>query len=159
MEHGQSSCGWMKPPGMPGPVRGSLKCFQPAPANLRRVDLVERVYLDLQALRVYEFVCFIGIGAAMQALLTPDAGILWIPHFRIFQIFIPSGLLLTSAIYMTAVQGFRPACKSFRRAVIGLNVHTPLMFPINLFWVQISCSSRQSPQQPVCLMGDFSTVG
>ncbi len=82
--------------------------------------------------RVYEFAYFIGIGGAMQALLTPDAGIYGFPHFRIFQTIISHGLLLTSAIYVTSVEGFRPTWKSFRRVVIGLNIYAAVMFPINL---------------------------
>jgi hypothetical integral membrane protein (TIGR02206 family) len=83
--------------------------------------------------RIYEFAYFIGIGGAMQALLTPDAGIYGFPHYRIFQTFISHGLLLTSAIYMTTIEGFRPTWKSFWRVVIGLNIYAALIFPINKF--------------------------
>jgi len=82
--------------------------------------------------RIYEFAYFIGIGGAMQALLTPDAGIYGFPHYRIFQTMISHGLLLTSAIYMTSVEGFRPTWKSFWRVVIGLNIYAVLIYPINL---------------------------
>ena len=82
--------------------------------------------------RIYEFAYFIGIGGAMQALLTPDAGIYGFPHYRIFQTMISHGLLLTSAIYMTTVEGFRPTWKSFWRVVIGLNIYAALIFPVNL---------------------------
>ncbi len=82
--------------------------------------------------RIYEFAYFIGIGGAMQALLTPDAGIYGFPHFRIFQTMISHGLLLTSAIYMTTVEGFRPTWKSLWRVVIGLNIYAILIYPVNL---------------------------
>jgi len=82
--------------------------------------------------RIYEFAYFIGIGGAMQALLTPDAGIYGFPHYRIFQTMISHGLLLTSAIYMTTVEGFRPTWKSFWRVVIGLNIYAAAIFPINM---------------------------
>jgi hypothetical integral membrane protein (TIGR02206 family) len=81
---------------------------------------------------IYEFAYFIGIGGAMQALLTPDAGIYGFPHYRIFQTFISHGLLITSAIFMTTVEGFRPTWKSFWRVVIGLNIYAALVYPLNL---------------------------
>jgi hypothetical integral membrane protein (TIGR02206 family) len=83
--------------------------------------------------QIYEFVYFIGIGGAMQALLTPDAGIYGFPHYRIFQTMISHGLLITSGIYMTTVEGFRPTWKSFWRVVIGVNIYAAVIFPINLF--------------------------
>jgi hypothetical integral membrane protein (TIGR02206 family) len=82
--------------------------------------------------RIYEFAYFIGIGGAMQALLTPDAGIYGFPHYRIFQTMISHGLLITSAIYMTTVEGFRPTWKSLWRVVLGLNIYAVLIFPVNL---------------------------
>jgi len=57
---------------------------------------------------IYEFAYFIGIGGALQALFTPDIGIYGFPHFRFFQTFISHGLLVTSAVYLTAVEGMRP---------------------------------------------------
>jgi hypothetical integral membrane protein (TIGR02206 family) len=80
---------------------------------------------------IFEFIYFIGIGGAMQALLTPDAGIYGFPHYRIFQTMISHGLLITSGIYMTTVEGFRPTWRSFWRVVIGLNVYAAVIFPIN----------------------------
>lgn len=82
--------------------------------------------------RIYEFAYFIGIGGAMQALLTPDAGIYGFPHYRIFQTIISHGLLITSAIYMTTVEGFRPTWKSFWRVIVGMNIYAAIIFPINL---------------------------
>jgi hypothetical integral membrane protein (TIGR02206 family) len=80
---------------------------------------------------IYEFVYFIGIGGAIQALLTPDAGIYGFPHYRIFQTMISHGLLITSGIYMTVVEGLRPTWKSFWRVVLGLNIYAAIIFPIN----------------------------
>ncbi|HTX92569.1 MAG TPA: TIGR02206 family membrane protein [Anaerolineales bacterium] len=81
---------------------------------------------------IYEFAYFIGIGGAMQALLTPEAGIYGFPHFRIFQTLISHGLLITATVYMTTVEGFRPTWKSFWRVLIGLNIYAALIYPINL---------------------------
>ena len=81
---------------------------------------------------IYEFAYFIGIAGAMQALLTPDAGIYGFPHYRIIQTMISHGILITATIYMTTVEGFRPTWKSFWRVLIGLNLYAALIYPINL---------------------------
>ena len=80
---------------------------------------------------IYEFAYFMGIGGALQALLTPDLGVYGFPHYRFFQTFISHGLIVTSAIYMTAVEGFRPTWKSFGRIFVGMNIYLVIVFFIN----------------------------
>jgi hypothetical integral membrane protein (TIGR02206 family) len=80
---------------------------------------------------LYEFVYFMGIGAAMQALLTPDAGRYGFPHFRFFQTIVSHGAIITSAVYMTAIEGFRPYWKSLVRLVIGLNIYMAFVMVVN----------------------------
>jgi hypothetical integral membrane protein (TIGR02206 family) len=49
-----------------------------------------------------------------------------------FQYFISHGLIITSAIYMTAVEGFRPTLKSIPRVVIWMNIYVLIVFFINV---------------------------
>jgi len=81
--------------------------------------------------QIYEFVYFLGIGAGLQALLTPDVGIYNFPHFRFLQAFIGHGLVLTSGIYMTTVEGFRPIWKSMFRVIIISNIYMVVIFFVN----------------------------
>ena len=81
--------------------------------------------------RIYEFMYFMGIGGAIQALATPDLGIYGFPHFRFFQTFISHGLIITSAIYMTVVEGFRPTWKSMLRVAIWMNIYAAAVYFIN----------------------------
>jgi hypothetical integral membrane protein (TIGR02206 family) len=81
--------------------------------------------------RIYEFAYFLGIGGALQALLTPDIGIYGFPHFRFIQTYISHGMLLTSAIYMTTVEGFRPTWQTFKRVIIYLNLYMLAVFGLN----------------------------
>lgn len=81
--------------------------------------------------RIYEFVYFLGIGGAFQALMTPPVGIYGFPHFRFIQTLIAHGLLLTSAVYMTTVEGFRPTWRSLLRVAIGVNMYMVLVGMIN----------------------------
>lgn len=80
---------------------------------------------------VYEFMYFLGIGGAIQALLTPDLGIYGFPHFRFFQTFLSHGLIVTSGIYMTVVEGFRPTWKSILRVAIWMNIYVIIVYFIN----------------------------
>ena len=82
---------------------------------------------------IYEMVYFIGLGGAMQAVLTPaDAAAYNFPHFRIMQTFIAHGLLINIAIYMTIVEGFRPTLQSFKRVFIWTNIYMVIIFFLNL---------------------------
>ena len=82
--------------------------------------------------RIYEFVYVLGIGGAFQYLMTPDLGIYGFPHFRFFQALLSHGLLLTSGVYMTVVEGFRPTWKSLLRVILWANVYMAIIYPINL---------------------------
>ncbi len=81
--------------------------------------------------RIYEFAYLLGISGALQALLTPDLGIYGFPHFRFFQTFLSHGLIVTAAIYMTTVEGFRPTWKSLGRVALWANVYMVIVFFIN----------------------------
>lgn len=81
--------------------------------------------------RIYEFMYLMGIGGAIQALATPDLGIYGFPHFRFFQTFISHGLIVTSAIYMTIVEGFRPTWGSIGRVAIWMNIYVVIVYLIN----------------------------
>jgi len=83
--------------------------------------------------RIYEFTYLMGIGGAIQALATPDLGIYGFPHFRFFQTFISHGLIITSAIYMTVVEGLRPTWKSILRVALWMNIYMVIVYPINLY--------------------------
>ena len=88
--------------------------------------------LMTKSYRIYEFMYFMGIAGAIQALATPDLGIYGFPHFRFFQTFTSHGLIVTSAIYMTEVECFRPTLKSILRVVIWTNVYALVVYFINI---------------------------
>jgi hypothetical integral membrane protein (TIGR02206 family) len=82
--------------------------------------------------RIYEFAYFLGIGGALQYLVTPDLGPYGFPHFRFFQSFASHGLLLTAPVYMTVVEGFRPTVQSLKRVIVFTNLYLVPVFLINL---------------------------
>jgi hypothetical integral membrane protein (TIGR02206 family) len=81
---------------------------------------------------VYEFAYFLGLAGAVQALVTPDAGIYGYPHFRFFQVILSHGSIFTAAIYMTFVEGYRPTWRSLRRVIVYGNLYALAVFGINL---------------------------
>jgi len=83
--------------------------------------------------RVYEFMYFMGIAGAIQALATPGIGDYDFPHFTYFQYFLSHGLIITSAIYMTVVEGFRPTWKSMLRVFIWMNIYAAIIYFVNSY--------------------------
>ncbi len=103
------------------------------PLHICSVTLFASIYMLLtRNYSIYEFAYFLGIGTASQAVLTPDCGIYGYPHYRFFQTFISHGGIVTAAIYMTVVEGFRPTLRSLLRVAIWGNVYMLVVTGINL---------------------------
>jgi hypothetical integral membrane protein (TIGR02206 family) len=80
---------------------------------------------------IYPFAYFLGISGALQALLTPDAGVYGFPHFRAFQVMISHGAIITAALYMTLVEEMCPTWKEAVRVFLISNVYMVLVGIIN----------------------------
>lgn len=87
--------------------------------------------LVTRSYRVYEFAYFLGIAGATQALLTPDAGMYGFPHFRPFQVILSHGAIVTSAMVMTFVEGYRPTWASVKRVFVIGNLYMIVIFLFN----------------------------
>lgn len=83
---------------------------------------------------IYEFAYFLGLAAATQALLTPDAGRYGFPHFRAFQVMVSHGSIVTAAVYMTVVEGFRPYPRSLYRLILWMNIYMVFVGLVN-WWL------------------------
>ena len=92
---------------------------------------VSAYMLITKSYAIYEFSYFLGIAGAMQALLTPDAGVYGFPHFRAFQVMVSHGSIVTAAIYMTFVEGYRPYWRSFWRVAIWTNIYMLAILVVN----------------------------
>lgn len=90
------------------------------------------VMLFNKNITIYELAYFLGIGGAMQALITPDAGIYGLPHFRAVQTLASHGGIVLAALYMTIVEGYRPTWASFKRVFQWTNIYMIIVFFINL---------------------------
>ncbi len=89
------------------------------------------IMLVTKSYTIYEFAYFLGIGGALQALLTPDAGIYGFPHFRAIQTMVSHGSIVTAAIYMTLVEGYRPTWKSLGKVILYGNIYMAFVGIIN----------------------------
>ena len=87
--------------------------------------------LVLRSYRLYELVYFLGIGGAIQALLTPDLGMYGFPHFRFFQTFTSHGLIIVAAVAMTALERMRPTWTSLARVILWIHAYMAGIFSLN----------------------------
>lgn len=107
--------------------------------------------LMTKSYKIYEFMYFMGIAAAIQVLATPDLGIYGFPHFRFFQTFLSHGLIVTSAIYMTVVEGLRPTWKSMVRVFIWMNVYALMIYFVNIYLGSNYLMINRKPDLPSLL--------
>jgi len=80
---------------------------------------------------LFQMSYYLSVPGAMQALVTPDAGIYELPHFRAVTTFVAHGLLVTAPIYMATVEGYRPRAQSIPKAVKLLNLLGAPMLLVN----------------------------
>ncbi len=80
---------------------------------------------------IYEFAYLLGIAGASQAVITPDAGQYGFPHFRFFQVFVSHGSIITGAVFMTVVEGYRPRPKSILRVAVVGNLYMLFVAVVN----------------------------
>ncbi|MGE7215119.1 TIGR02206 family membrane protein [Priestia koreensis] len=79
---------------------------------------------------IYDIVFFIGIGGALQAILTPELYYSF-PHFRYFHFFYTHIIIITSSLYFTWVRGYRPTFRALAKTMLFLNILLPFIMYIN----------------------------
>ena len=89
------------------------------------------IMLVRRDVRIYEFAYLIGIAGAIQPLFTPDLGVYGFPHFRYWQTYISHGGIVTAAVYMTIVEGYRPYWRSLGKVIIWMNVYMVFVGIVN----------------------------
>jgi hypothetical integral membrane protein (TIGR02206 family) len=81
---------------------------------------------------VFEVVYFLGVGGALQALLTPEL-FYDFPHFRFLHFFIAHISIILAVFYMLWVEKFHIKFKSVWKAFAALNILALLVFFVNRF--------------------------
>ncbi|MBT3390431.1 MAG: TIGR02206 family membrane protein [Chloroflexi bacterium] len=100
---------------------------------------------------IFEFAYFLGISAAIQPLLTPDAGTYGFPHFYPVQLFISHGSIIAAAVFMAAVEGYRPRVASIWRIIIWGNIYLLVVTGINLLISSNYLYTLHKPHVPTLL--------
>ncbi|MFZ3580152.1 TIGR02206 family membrane protein [Virgibacillus sp. DJP39] len=79
---------------------------------------------------LFEITFFLGIGGALQALLTPE---LYhdFPHYRYFHFFVAHIAIVLASIYMASVKKYKPTLKSVWKAMLALNLIAIFVYIIN----------------------------
>jgi hypothetical integral membrane protein (TIGR02206 family) len=89
------------------------------------------ILLLTRSRRLYPLVYFLGIGGALQALLTPDLDDYNFPHYRFFETFFAHTMIVTAAIFMTFVERFRPTVRRLGWTIVIANAYAVVVFFIN----------------------------
>jgi hypothetical integral membrane protein (TIGR02206 family) len=79
----------------------------------------------------YEWVYFMGLIGASQALLTPDLMNYGFPHFRFIEFLTVHGAIIIAVIYMTVVEKFRPTWHSLVRTILVTDLYWFLCWLVN----------------------------
>ncbi|AST91517.1 MULTISPECIES: YwaF family protein [Sutcliffiella] len=80
---------------------------------------------------ILEVVYFLGIGGAIQALLTPEL-FYGFPHFRFIQFFLAHSMIILAILYMIWVEKYRISFSSLWKAFISLQCIALIVYVINI---------------------------
>ena len=113
-------------------LNGAWSIQQHLPLHLCAISVWGSIYVLLtRSFRAYEILFFIGLAGAIQTMLTPDAGIYGLPHFRAIQTLFAHGLIVIAMVYMTTIEGFRPTWRSLWKTLLLCNVYLVVVTGIN----------------------------
>ncbi|WP_367272664.1 YwaF family protein [Paenibacillus tritici] len=102
------------------------------PLELCGITLLLSIIMLLTRSRLlYSFLYFAGIGGAFIALLTPNL-VYPFPHFRFLLFFIAHGSIILASLYMTWVEGYRPAWRSLLFTMLCLNLVAACVYAANV---------------------------
>jgi hypothetical integral membrane protein (TIGR02206 family) len=82
---------------------------------------------------LFDFVYFLGIGGAAQALLASPVGIYGYPHIYFISSMLAHGAIVTAGVYLAVVEGYRPTVGSIWRVAVYAVAYTAVIFGVNLW--------------------------
>jgi hypothetical integral membrane protein (TIGR02206 family) len=80
---------------------------------------------------LFELVYYWGLGGAMQALLTPDIGLLGFPSYKFFSFFISHALIILLTVYASRTLPYKITAKSMVRVIVISNIILVFIYFIN----------------------------
>ncbi len=113
-------------------LTGQFSLAETLPFHLCAIFNILIVFIVLTENRLLlEIAYFIGVGGALQAILTPNMPQDF-PHFVFIQLFAVHGLMILAVLYMILVKGIIPRLKSIPKVFIIVNIYILLVYGINL---------------------------
>lgn len=101
------------------------------PLELCSISLYMSIFMLLFNSRgLFQIVYFIGIGGALQAMLTPALSY-GFPHYRFIEFFVAHIAIILAVLYMLWVEQHRPRLKSILFTMVFLNVLLIIISSIN----------------------------
>lgn len=105
---------------------------QNLPLHLCGMSIWTTIYmLFSRDYRLFEFLFFISLAGASQAVITPSAGEYGLPHFRAIQTLLSHGMLVIATVYIAAIEGHRPTWSSIWKTMLALNIYMVFVFGVN----------------------------
>jgi hypothetical integral membrane protein (TIGR02206 family) len=102
------------------------------PLHISSISLFLSIILLLtRSYKLFEITYFVGVGSALQAMVTPDISAYSFPHFRYIHFFISHGGIVVANFFVIFIEGFKPTYFSIWRAFLYLNGYMFLMFIFN----------------------------
>jgi hypothetical integral membrane protein (TIGR02206 family) len=105
---------------------------------------------------LFEITYFLGVGGAVQAILTPELGYDF-PHYRYFHFFLAHIAIILASLYMIWFEGLRPTFRSVLKAFAMLNVIALLGYMVNQVTVGNYMFLSRKPSNPsiIDLLGPY----
>lgn len=101
------------------------------PLQLCSISLYLSVVMLLnEKYALFEITFFLGIGGAVQALITPELYYDF-PHYRYFHFFIAHISIILASHYMVFVKRYKPTLKSVWKTMLYLNLIAIFVFFVN----------------------------
>ena len=101
------------------------------PLQLCSISLYLSIFMLItEKYALFEITFFLGVGGALQALLTPEL-FYDFPHFRYFHFFIAHISIVLASVYMVFVVKYKPTLTSVWKAILALNLIAIIVFFIN----------------------------
>ncbi len=101
------------------------------PFQLCSISLILSIIMLLtRSYFLFEITYFLGIGGALQAMLTPELAYDF-PHYRYFHFFLAHIAIILASLYMIWYENDRPTLKSIWKAFAALNVIALIVLFVN----------------------------
>lgn len=102
------------------------------PLQLCSISLYLSIFMLItEKYALFEITFFLGIGGALQALLTPEL-FYDFPHFRYFHFFVAHISIVLASVYTVFVKKYQPTFKLVLKSMLWLNLIAFVVFFVNI---------------------------